>query len=408
MIRSQRIKLILNNKQISFIEKSFGVNRFTYNYILENFKNNKDKNFDLYQLKKEFNHLKKEKYPFTYEVSKYVSQEPFMDFKDTLNKYFERRKNKKHIELRYKSKKDNLQSFYIGGDQVKIVHKGNNNKDYLKLPKMFPIKLRENIRYNNAHITGLRIVRKFNKYYASISFNIDDIKKKEPLSNDIVGIDLGIKNHITLSNGLLLNYPSSINKVIKRIKIEQKKLSRKVHPRTKDDPKVFSSNYMKNKLKVDLLYEKMRNIMIDYERKVAKILISHYSFISIEDLNVINMKKDKYIARNLQHISFYRLKTFIEQKVEEYHSSLNIVDRFFPSSKRCSRCGNIKHSLTLSERIYKCEECGLVLDRDINAAINLKNNVGRVTSEFKPLDLVMLIETFKRSYINVVKIEEGR
>ena len=407
MIRSQKIKLILNNKQTSFIEKSFGVNRFTYNYILENFKNNKDSTFDLYKLKKEFNHNKKEKYPFTYEVSKYVSQEPFMDFKDTLNKYFERRKSKKHVELRYKSKKDIFQSFYIGGDQIKIVHKEDSDKDYLKLPKMTPIKLSENIRFIG-HIVGLRIVRKFNKYYASISFNIPDIDKKEAISNEVIGIDLGIKNHITLSNGLLINYPLSINKVVKRIKIEQKKLSRKVHPRTKDDPKMFSSNYLKNKLKVDLLYERMKNIMVDYERKVAKILVSHYSFISMEDLNVINMKKDKYIARNLQHISFYRLKTFIEHKKDEYLSSLNIVDRFFPSSKRCSRCGDIKVNLSLTERIYKCEECGLIIDRDINAAINLKNNVGRVTSELKPLDLAILIKTFIRSHIDISKIEEGR
>ena len=407
MIRSQKIKLILNNKHITFIEKSFGVNRFTYNYILENFKNKNDKTFDLYKLKKEFNHLKKEKYTFTYEVSKYVSQEPFMDFKDTLNKYYERRKNKKHVELRYKSKKDIFQSFYIGGNQIKIINKKGSDKDYLKLPKMTPIKLTENIRFNG-HITGLRVVRKFNKYYASISFDIPDINKKETLSYEAIGIDLGIKNHITLSNGLLINYPSSISKIVKRIKIEQKKLSRKIHPRTKDDPKVFSSNYIKNKLKVDLLYERMRNIMIDYERKISKILVSHYYYISMEDLDVLNMKKDKYIARNLLQLSFYRLKTFIQTKIEEYHSSLNIVDRFFPSSKRCSGCGNVKQYLFLNERIYKCEKCGLTIDRDINAALNLKNNIGRVTSEFKPLDLATLIETFIKSHIDVSKIEEGR
>ncbi|MCR4660913.1 MAG: transposase [Clostridia bacterium] len=361
----------------------------------------------MYDLKKEFNSIKKEKYPFVCEVSKYASQEPFMDFKDTLTKFYERIRNKEHVKLRYKSKKDVEQSFYIGGDQVKKVNKEGIDKDYLKMPKMMPIKLSEKLRFKG-HIVGCRIIKKFNKYYAAISVDVQNIEKKDTKTNKAIGIDLGIKNHITLSNGLVFNYPSSVDKIKKRIKIVQKQLSRKVHPRTKDDPKIFSNNYLKMKKKLDKLYDKMRNIMIDYERKVSNLLTKTFSSICIENLNIQSMKKNHNIAKQLQTISFYRLRKFVENKMDEYNTELVINNRYFPSSKTCSRCGNICIDLKLSNRVYRCKNCGLIINRDVNAAINLVKNVGRVTSEFTPLDLKTLINDAKLSKINVFNIEEGK
>ena len=406
MIRSHKIRINLNNKQKTIVEKSLGVSRFTYNWILDRFKN-RSINFNIYDLKKEFNSIKKEQYPFVLEVSKYVSQEPFMDFKDTLNKFHEKIKNKEHITLRFKSKKDVEQSFYIGGDQVKIVHKEGIDKDYLKLPKMSPIKLTEKLRFNG-HIVSCRIIKKFNKYYAAISVEVTNIEKKETKTSKAIGIDLGIKNHITLSNGLALNYPNSIDRITKRIKVVQKQLSRKVHPKTKDDPKIYSKNYIKMKKKLDKQYETLKNIMIDYERKVSNLLAKTFSSICIEDLNTQSMKKNHNIAKQLQTISFYRLRKYIENKLDDYNTELLINKKYFPSSKTCSRCGNINKDLKLSTRVYRCKNCGLIINRDVNAAINLVQNVGRVTSEFTPLDLNTLINDAKVSNIKALKIEEGK
>lgn len=401
MILSQKIRIYPNNKQITFIEKSFGVARFTYNWILEKFNNNSN-NFDIYKLKKEFNALKKDNFPFVCEVSKYVSQEPFMDFKGSLRSLFQ----KKTKHLRFKSKKDTFQSFYIGGDQIKIIGKEDINKDYVKLPKMLPIKLNEHIRFTG-HIVGVRIVKKFDKYYASFNIDVKD-NKNDNNNKDAVGLDLGIKSNITISNGLIINYPANIEKLNSKIKREQKILSRKVHPRTKDEPKTFSKNYLKQKMKIERLIEKLDNIKRDFEHKVSFILTNCYEYICIEDLSITHMKKDKNIARELQNIALYRFRKELEYKAKIYGSNIIIADKYFPSSKMCSKCGYINKNLKLSDRTYKCSECDNIIDRDINASINLKNLVGRVTSELKPLDLNILMKRFSDSNIDVFKIEEGK
>lgn len=162
------------------------------------------------------------------------------------------------------------------------------------------------------------------------------------------------------------------------------------------------------KKKLDKQYETMKNIMIDYERKVSNLLAKTFSSICIEDLNTQSMKKNHNIAKQLQTISFYRLRKYIENKLDDYNTELLINKKYFPSSKTCSRCGNIKKDLKLSTRVYRCKNCGLIINRDVNAAINLVQNVGRVTSEFTPLDLNTLINDAKVSNIKVLKIEEGK
>lgn len=405
MILSQKIRIYPNNKQRTFIEKSFGVARFTYNWILEQYNKNSI-DFDIYKLKKKFNALKKVEFPFVYEVSKYVSQEPFMDFKDSLRsiKSFKMNGNTLH----FKSKKDTFQSFYIGGDQIKMIKKEGVDKDYIKLPKMLPIKLNEHIRFAG-HITGCRITRKFDKYYVSINVEVDETIKSTNNDNyDAIGLDLGIKNNIALSNGLIVNYPESINKQISKIIKTQKVLSRKVHPRTKDDPKIFSKNYFKQKRKLDNQLERLDNIKRDFEHKVSYILTNSYRYICIEDLSIQKMKGDKNVARRLQKLGLYRFRKELEYKSQLYGCQIIIADKYYPSSKTCSFCGNKVEILKLNTRTYKCFKCGLVIDRDINAAINLKNLVGRVTSELTPLDFNILIKEFKTSNINVFKIEEGK
>ena len=404
MILSQKIRIYPNNKQKTFIEKSFGVARFTYNWILEQY-NKESNHFDVYKLKKQFNALKKSDFPFVYEVSKYVSQEPFMDFKDSLRSVHSYKKEKKN-ELHFKSKRDTFQSFYIGGDQIKVITNEDNNKPYLKLPKMHPLKLNEHIRFKGL-IVSCRVSRKFDKYYVSINVDVTDYKK-ENINIDSIGIDLGIKNNITLSNGLIINYPINIERQLKKIKMAQKKLSRKVHPRTKDEPKIFSKNYLKQKRRVDICLEKLDNIKRDFEHKLTYILTSTYAYIAIEDLSISKMKENKGIAKRLQKLGLYRFRKELEYKSQLYGSEIIIADRYYASSKICSICGNVKKTLTLNDRTYKCLKCGNVIDRDLNAAINLNNLVGRVTSELTPFDLDALTKKFIASKIKALKVEEGK
>ncbi len=408
MILSHKIRIYPNNKQKTQIEKSFGVSRFTYNWVLERFNQAQENHlpFYLYELKKEFNAIKQEAFPFVCEVSKYASQEAFLDFKDALNSFYKKSSRHKHIALRFRSKKDPVQNYYVGGDSIRIIHKDGIDKDYLKIPKMSELKLSEKVRFSG-HIIGLRIKKEHNTYYAVISANVESQPVAQHKTNDIVGIDLGIKHHITLSNGLQIDYPNA-SKIIKRINIEQRNLSRKIHPRIKDDPTNYSNNYLKQKSKLSHLLEKLDNIKRDYERKVTSILTSNFNTICIEGLAVEPMKLNTYVAKRLQYISFNRIKNNLEYKCSKTATELIIADRLFASSKTCSNCGSIQKDLKLSTRIYKCQKCGLILDRDLNAAINLKNYVGRVTSEFKPLDLDSFIADCKKSNLKVSRFEEGR
>ena len=406
MILSHKIRIYPNNKQKSHIEKSFGVSRFTYNWILEKFNQYQATNtpFYLYELKKEFNAIKKVSFPFVCEVSKYASQEAFIDFKDALHAYYN--KTKRHVTLNYKSKKDPHQNYYVGGDLIRVFQKEGIDKDYLKLPKMDALKLSEKIRFNG-HIVGVRIIREHNTYYVVVNINTEHHMSSISKPNLSVGIDLGIKHHITLSNGLQIDYPN-LSSLINRINFMQRKLSRKNHPRTKDDNTPCSNNYIKQKTKLINLYRRLDNVKRDYEKKVTSILVNHYSDICIEDLSVEHMKHNRFVAKNLQFISFNKIRTNLEYKCSEYGSNLHIANRLFASSKICSNCGVAKTKLKPSTRIYKCHNCGLSIDRDLNAAINLKNYIGRVTSDIMPLDLDSFIADCKKSNINVFRIEEGR
>ena len=408
MILSHKIRVYPNNKQLTHIEKSFGVARFTYNWVLERFnKSQKDHSpFYLYELKKEFNAIKQDSFPFVCEVSKYASQEAFLDFKDALKAFYQKSSQRNNVTLKYRSKKDSVQNYYVGGDSIRIIRNNETKKEYLKLPKMTAIKLSENIRFDG-HITGARIKKEHNAYYAVISIDVNMQHCFEHKHRNGIGIDLGIKHHITLSNGLQIDYPNT-SKIIKRIQSEQRKLSRKVHPRTKDDPKIYSNNFFKQKAKLACFFRKLDNIKRDYESKVTSILAKNFNNICIEDLSVEPMKLNPYVAKKLQTLSFYNIKTNLEYKCNIFASKLVIANRLFASSKTCSNCGAIKTNLTMSMRIYKCQKCGLIIDRDLNAAINLKKYIGRVTSEFKPLDLEVLIADFNKSNLNVSRIEEGR
>ena len=402
MIITHKIRINPNNKQITQIKKSFGVARFTYNWILERYKQNYT-DFSIFTLKHEFNAIKAKMYPFVREVSKYVTQTEFLNFKATQNSFRESIKNKHRITLHYKTKHDKKQVYYIGGDHARLLKKEGSNKDYLKLPKMPALKLTENLRYKG-RITSVRVEQEYDRYYVAINVEIPEFSKKEVKKSEAIGIDMGIKHHLTLSNGLQIDYPNSIDKTVEIIKKAQKNLSRKVHPRAKGDKKVFSNNYLKCKSKLDRLYGKLKNIKIDYERKVAKLITQYYGYICLEDLTTITMFKNKNIARRLQNISFYRMRRFIEYKTKEYSSEVLFADKYYPSSKMCSYCGSMKQDLALNERTFVCPMCGQRIDRDLNAAINLKKIVGRVTSEFKPLDLEFLCD-LKKLNINASKVE---
>lgn len=217
---------------------------------------------------------------------------------------------------------------------------------------------------------------KADKFYVSVLVEIPDAKSADP-SNEGIGIDLGLKDFAVVSNGKTyknLNRSARLKKLEKQLIREQRCLSRK-YENLKKGEVTQRANIQKQKLKVQKLHHKIDHIRTDYINKtIAEVVKTKPSYIAIEDLNVKGMMKNRHLSKAVAAQKFYEFRTKMQAKCHENGIELRVVDRFYPSSKRCHCCGCIKKDLKLSDRIYKCE-CGYVEDRDFNAALNLMDAV---------------------------------
>ena len=207
----------------------------------------------------------------------------------------------------------------------------------------------------------MTISRRGGRWYAALTVERDEPVKKA-LKGGAVGIDLGVKTLATLSDGTVIPNPHHLQADERRLKRAQKALSRK----TKG-----SKRRAKARERVARIHARITNRRNDTLHKLTTMLAQTYSDISIEDLNVAGMVKNHHLAKAVQDASFSELRRQLEYKTARTGAKLHFVDRWYPSSKTCSNCGSVKAKLSLSERTYKCEHCGLVIDRDLNAAINI-------------------------------------
>ena len=215
---------------------------------------------------------------------------------------------------------------------------------------------------------------KAGRYYISVLVEIPDMLI-DSSNNDGIGIDLGLKNFAIVSNGKTyknINKSARLKKLEKQLRREQKCLSRK-YEYLKKGESTQRANIQKQKLKVQKLYHRRDNIHTDYINKIiAEIVKTKPSYITIEDLNVSGMMKNRHLSKAVASQKFYEFRTTLKSKCDDNNIELRVVDRFYPSSKLCHCCGSIKKDLKLSDRIYRCD-CSYVADRDLNAALNLKD-----------------------------------
>ena len=434
---SHKIELKPNNKQKTHFCKAFGCARLAYNWGLAEWQRRykEGEKVDAYGLKKSFNAVKKEQYPFVLEVTKYATQQPFINLGKAFKKFFDDLKKGSVSYPQFKKKKDNEGSFYIGGDQVKLsftnqdskafkkmAHNEHQKRQYLKVPNLGYVKMTERVRFNGK-INGVVISQQGDKYFASFSIQIteDEYKRTHPhvgthKCESKAGVDLGIKSALILSDGISVDNPKPLKNNIRRIKRLSRQLDKRTHARTKQERLSGvkkSQNYKKLSVKLSNAQRKVANIRRDFLQKITTILTTHYSQIALEDLNVKGMVRNHRLALSVSDVAFGELCRQIE-----YKASLNGVyivkaDRFYPSSKTCSVCGNIKQDLKLSDRTYRCDKCGAVLDRDYNASLNLlglisNHRVGIDCPEFTPEDLTALLFRFARNGIATSKVETGR
>ena len=267
----------------------------------------------------------------------------------------------------------------------------NNKKDFefyrhkIKIPTLKFVKVKEyGYIPKNANIKSGTITKIADRYFLSLIIEVDDIVKTKNKNIKGLGIDLGIKDTAICSDGRVfknINKTIKIKKLKKKLKREQRKMSRSIeYSKSKKIKLRELKNFNKKKLKVQKLFYRLNCIRDDYNNKmVNEITRAKLKYITIEDLKVSNMIKNKRLSKAIQEQNFYSIRTKLINKCKERNIELRLVDTFYPSSKTCSCCGSVKKDLKLNDRIYKCYNCGLEMDRDYNASINLeKANIYKI------------------------------
>ena len=261
--------------------------------------------------------------------------------------------------------KDNKKDFEFYRHKIKIpTLKFVRVKEYGYIPK-------------NAIIKSGTITKIANRYFLSLVIEVDDTVKTENKSIKGLGVDLGIKDTAICSNGMVfknINKTNKVKKIKKKIKREQRKMSRSYEYSKSNKIKLKDlKNFNKKKLRLQKIFYRLNCIRDDYNNKIVdEITRAKLKYITIEDLKVSNMMKNKHLSKAIQEQNFYTIRNKLINKCKERNIELRLVDTFYPSSKTCSCCGSVKKNLKLNDRIYKCSSCGLEIDRDYNASINLE------------------------------------
>ena len=341
---SHKIRMYPNKSQENYLSRACGVARFTYNWALNewitSYKAGEKPN--KFSLKKDFNSIKKEKFPFVTEVTKCASERAFDNLGAAFTNFFRTLKSaKKKVGFPSFKKKGKHDSFYISNDQVSII---DNNK--VKIPKLGLVKLAEQLRFKGK-ILSATVSRKGTHWY--ISFNMEIAKKdlpKTPASkNQTVGVDLGLHDLAVLSDGTTFTGPKPTRKLAGKIRRLSRSLARK---------KKGSHNRYKAKLKLANMHQRIANIRNDYLHKLTTYVANTFEKIAIEDLNVSGMVRNHKLAKAISDMGWFEFRRQLTYKTSYKERMLYVVDRFFPSTKTCSCCDNIKNDLKLSDRIFKC------------------------------------------------------
>lgn len=357
MIKSHTIKLYPTKAQEILLKKSCGVARYSYNWALSKWKelSNKGEYPGAYSLIKLQNSIKRIETPFFMEVSKTAPQYAIHHLENAFKRFYS--KKSKYPKFKKKGIKDG----FIAIEK----HQDFNQSNYkIHLSRIGKVKCAENLRFKGK-VNYVAVKHVANMWFAVVNINIipDDISKMSE-NQAVIGVDLGIKSMMVLSNGKVFENPKALRSKLKRLKQRQRSLSRK---------QKGSNNKFKQQMRVARTHYKIACVRKNSIHEATSYIVKNFDKIIIEDLNTSGMLKNHKLAQAVSDVSFSEIRRQLAYKAMWQGKELIVVDRFFPSSKLCSSCGHKKETLKLSERTYTCENCGLVIDRDLNAAINLAN-----------------------------------
>lgn len=385
LLKSYKTEIDPTSDQIQIINRTIGTCRFLYNFYLAH-------NKEVYQREKRFvsgmdfskwlNHEyipNNPEYMWIKEVSSKSAKKSIMNAETAFKKFF---KHQSGFPRFKKKGKSDVKMYFVKTDQKAIIR---CDRHRIKIPTLGWVCLKEKgyipTTKSGCMIKSGHISRKAGRYYVSVLVDVGDHKCAE-LNESGLGIDLGVKDFAIMSNGKVyknINKTYRMKKLEKQLKRKQRGLSRKYEDYKKRNQtkkgEAARQNINKQILKVQKLHQRIDHIRTDYMNKtINEIVKTKPSYITIEDLNISGMMKNRHLSKAIASQKLYEFRSKLKTKCKEYGIELRVVDRWYPSSKICHECGQIKTDLKLSDREYICG-CGYHSDRDLNAALNLRDAV---------------------------------
>lgn len=377
MLKSFKTEIDPTREQIAKINKTIGTCRYVYNFYVsynkELYENSgkfiSGRNFSVW-LNNEYIPNNPDK-QWIKEVSSKSIKKSIEDGNTAFLNFF---KHKSNFPKFKKKNNSNVKIYFVKNNKTDCL----SERHRIKVPTLGWIRLKEKgyipTSKDGFIVRSGTISYKAGKYYISVLIDMPE-QNIQINNNPGIGIDLGLKDFAICSNGFIyknINKTNNIRKIEKRLKREQRKLSRKIISIKKGES--TQKNFVKQKLKVQKLYQRLTNIRTDYLNKtIDSIVKTKPSFIVIEDLNVSGMMKNRHLSKAVAQQKFFEFRVKLINKCKENNIELRIVGRWYPSSKLCYDCGHIKKDLKLSDRTYVCSKCGYIEDRDINASLNLRD-----------------------------------
>jgi putative transposase len=350
------------------------VARHAFNWALARWKEARaeGKRVKMKDLKAEYNQIKSEQFPWCYEVTKCAPEQAFADLGQAFANYWRMKEKGTQPKLkhprkdgeeagfpRFKSKKRDRLSFYLANDKFSV------DGHTLHVPKLGDVNMTEELRFTGK-IMSVTIAYRAGWWFVSIAVEVEHETPNH--SGGTIGIDLGLKTLATLSDGTVVENQKHYRRGEARIQGLSKGLSRKVEG---------SQNWWKHAKKLAKAHYCVACQRQDTLHKMTSYVARTYALIGLEDLNTKGMLANHCLAQAVSDASFFEVKRQLLYKAEQYCGSVQLVDRWYASSKTCSICGWINNDLTLADRVFICHDCGLVIDRDLNAAINIRTEALR-------------------------------
>ena len=418
MKTAHKIRMNPAPEQVEYLKRACGTRRFIYNWGREQW----EKQYQAYKqeqetfpeeertltppsafaLKKQFNEIREHAYPWTYDVTKCVVDQALDDLSKAYDNFFAGRAD----YPTYKKKGKSHESFYLSNDKFTVgshwisipglgrcvlaqrqITKGRGKR----LRKLGTVNLAEKLRFvekgkatvkrkprnkrkqvicESVKILGATVSCEAGHWYVSIQVEVK--KERSPTPTPVVGVDVGIKQAAVVSDGRRLENQKPLVHHLKKLGKLQRALSRKRSAKDSETKRtVFSKNYEKQRLKVARKHQQIANSRRDIQHKFTTELARTCGVIGIEDLNILGMMANRKLSRAVADAAMGQLLQFLKTKVANAGGDLFVASRWFPSTKRCSCCGHVKKRMPLKHRTYQCLVCGLILDRDLNAALNL-------------------------------------